>query len=88
MTESYQLFAYDSCPFCYRVQRFLAQEGIEIPLRDTLRDREARRELLEGGGRATVPCLRIEREGEVRWLYESRDIIDYLRRGTRAAASG
>jgi glutathione S-transferase len=44
-----------------------------------------RRELVEGGGRATVPCLRIERDGEVHWLYESRDIIDYLRRQHAAA---
>jgi hypothetical protein len=26
-----------------------------------------------------VPCLRIERDGEVTWLYESLDIIAYLR---------
>jgi hypothetical protein len=26
-----------------------------------------------------VPCLRIERDGKVRWLYESLDIIEYLR---------
>jgi hypothetical protein len=27
-----------------------------------------------------VPCLRIEEpEGEVRWMHESVDIIDYLR---------
>jgi len=80
MAETYQLFQYDSCPFCYRVRRFLSESGIEIPLRDTLRDPEARRELIDGGGRATVPCLRIERDDEVRWLYESLDIIDYLSR--------
>lgn len=79
MSESYQLFQYDSCPFCYRVRLFLADIGIDIPLRDTLRDPAARRELLEGGGRAMVPCLRIERDGEVQWLYESMDIISYLR---------
>ena len=86
MTERYQLFHYDSCPFCFRVRQFLTEAAIDIPLRDILRDGEARRELIEGGGRATVPCLRIERDGEVRWLYESLDIIDYLRR--REAASG
>ena len=68
------------------MRQFLTEAAIDIPLRDILRDGEARRELIEGGGRATVPCLRIERDGEVRWLYESLDIIDYLRR--REAASG
>lgn len=48
-------------------------------MRDTLRDASAFRELLVGGGRATVPCLRIEDDGgAVRWLYESEDIIEYL----------
>jgi glutathione S-transferase len=78
MTESYQLFQYDSCPFCYRVRRFLAGAELNIPTRDILRDPSARNELMAGGGRTTVPCLRIERGGEVEWLYESRDIIDYL----------
>jgi glutathione S-transferase len=26
-----------------------------------------------------VPCLRIETDGAVSWLYESLDIIEYLR---------
>jgi len=46
--------------------------------RDTLRDPEAYRELLQGGGRGMVPCLRIERGDEVEWMYESMDIIRYL----------
>jgi glutathione S-transferase len=78
MTESYQLFQYDSCPFCYRVRQYLNGAGLSIPLRDILRDASARNELMAGGGRTTVPCLRIERGEKVEWLYESRDIIDYL----------
>jgi len=34
---------------------------------------------LEGGGRPTVPCLRILKEDGVFWLYESEDIIEYLK---------
>lgn len=79
MAESYVLYQYDSCPFCARVRRFLDAHGIDLPMRDTLRDAAAFRELLMGGGRATVPCLRIETEtGDVSWLYESADIMDYL----------
>ena len=78
-SEHYVLYKYDSCPFCYRVQRFLDDAQIAVESRDVLRDPEARRELQQGGGRATVPCLRIDRDGETRWLYESLDIIEYLR---------
>ena len=36
-------------------------------------------ELISGGGKSQVPCLRIQNtEGEVSWLYESDDIIDYM----------
>jgi len=79
MPERYTLYKYDSCPFCMRVRRFLAEAGLDLPLKDTLRDPEARRELAAGGGSTQVPCLRIEADGEVRWLYESLDIIAYLR---------
>jgi glutathione S-transferase len=85
MPERHVLYQYESCPFCRRVLQFLAETRIRVEMRDILRDPEARRELVEGGGRATVPCLRIERDGEVHWLYESRDIIDYLRRQHAAA---
>ena len=61
------------------VRRFLDAKNIELPFRDTLRDPSARAELIEGGGRATVPCLKITSDsGEVRWMYESMDIMRYL----------
>lgn len=81
MPERHVLYQYASCPYCQRVRQFLDRQGIDVVMRDTLSDPRARRELVAGGGRATVPCLRIERDdGEVRWLYESLDIIDHLRR--------
>lgn len=78
--ETYTLYQFDTCPFCMRVRRFLAASGLELPTKDVQRDPSAYRELIEGGGSGMVPCLRIERDGEVRWLYESLDIIDYLQR--------
>jgi glutathione S-transferase len=78
--ETYQLFQYDACPFCYRVRRFLKSAGIDMEFRDTLHDPAAYAELVRGGGRGTVPCLRIDSGDEVRWLYESADIIRYLER--------
>lgn len=76
--ENYQLFASDTCGFCARVKQFLQQRRIDMVFRDTLRDPAAYRELLQGGGRGMVPCLRIERGDEVEWMYESMDIIRYL----------
>lgn len=35
-------------------------------------------DLLKGGGKGQVPCLRIESEGQVEWMYESDEIINYL----------
>ena len=76
--ESYQLFTSDTCGFCARVRQFLQQRGMSMEFRDTLRDPAAFKELLQGRGRGTVPCLRIQRGDEVEWLYESMDIISYL----------
>ena len=76
---SYQLYHFDFCPFCMRVRQFLEQSGLTIPLRNIHRDPEAYRELVAGGGSQQVPCLRIEADGIVRWLYESEDIIRSLK---------
>ncbi|MFT4632028.1 MAG: glutathione S-transferase [Candidatus Azotimanducaceae bacterium] len=37
-----------------------------------------RDKLLQGGGEIQTPCLRIEKDGAVEWLYESSAIINYL----------
>jgi glutathione S-transferase len=85
LSETYQLFHDESCRYCLRVRRFMVEAGLDIPLRDVQRDRDARAELIAAGGRATVPCLRIERDdGTVDWLYESGRIVDYLDRHARA----
>ncbi len=81
MNEQYVLYQYAACPFCHRVRTFLDRAGIDMPMRDTMGDMAAFRELLVGGGRPTVPCLKItSASGETTWLYESNDIIDYLSR--------
>ena len=54
------------------------RRSINIELRDIMNDERARQELLQGGGKAVVPCLRIKNGDSVDWLYESMDIIRYL----------
>ena len=79
LPRSLALYHYDSCPFCVRVTRVLERLGVDCELRNTQLEPSRREELVEGGGRSQVPCLRIEgEEGSVTWLYESADIIEYL----------
>lgn len=78
--EDLALYHYMACFFCVRVRQVIEQLGLDIELRDILRNPAFREELQANGGRKTVPCLRIEQgDGEVIWLYESRDIIHFLR---------
>lgn len=72
------LYHYPACPFCVKVRRAMKRNGIELPLTNAKHNEAAKQELLEQGGKLMVPCLRIERAGNVEWMYESSDIIDYL----------
>ncbi|QEM81926.2 glutaredoxin family protein [Halomonas binhaiensis] len=78
--QKFALYHFQGCPYCVRVRRAMARLNIDVPLKDIRLDRQAYDELVEGGGRKTVPCLRIEEDGHSTWLYESRDIIQYLDR--------
>ena len=62
-----------------RVLRFLDSNGIRLDLRDTLQPGN-QNDLIRIGGKKQVPCLVING----RALYESEDIIAYLR-GTLAS---
>jgi len=67
------------CPFCINVNATISRLGLDIELRDVRANRELREELIEVRGRATVPVLWIKSpDGEVRWMPESQDIIQYL----------
>ena len=85
MNESYTQYHYPSCPYCAMVRRFLDDAGIAIELRNIHADPQALHDLRNGGGSTTVPCLRIQRGNDVQWLYESLDIVEYLRQ-KRAAS--
>lgn len=77
--ERLALYGYPSCPYCARVLAAIEELGLEIPLRDTMRDAGHREALLEAMGRGTVPVLKIEGpDGDEEWLPESADIIRYL----------
>jgi glutaredoxin len=86
-TRSLALYHFQACPYCRKVRRDVRLLGLDLEMRDIKRDPARRDELVAGGGKKQVPCLRIaEADGDVRWLYESRDITRYLRQ--RFAAIG
>lgn len=77
-TAKLALYHYESCMFCARVRKAIGTLNLKIELRDVMRDAKHRRDLVEGGGSTTVPCLRIGPGKDGQWLYESADIIAYL----------
>jgi glutathione S-transferase len=76
----HQLFYFSTCPYCLFVRLAMLWWGLKIPLKDILFNTGNNADLIAGGGKSQVPCLRIENEGgDVRWLYESIDIVRYLK---------
>lgn len=79
------LYQFAACPFCVKVRRVMTQYALPIELRDAKNDEAFKAELLAQGGKPKVPCLRIDKDdGSVQWMYESNDIIAYLKREFKA----
>jgi len=79
MEPTLALYYSKYCFFCQKVLMFLRGKDRDLDLRSTS-DRENAQALIQGGGKTQVPCLRIEQsDGSVEWMYESNDIIRYLR---------
>lgn len=78
--SAYALYYYDQCPFCQMVLREIRNMNVDVALKNTLTDPQNRQALVAGGGRGMVPCLLItDEQGSQQWLYESRDIIRYIK---------
>ena len=74
------LYQFKTCPFCIKVRRTTRGLSLNIELRDAKHDPQHRAALLQGGGQIKTPCLRItDEQGNSQWMYESDDIIQYLR---------
>jgi glutaredoxin 2 len=73
-TRDLVLYKYDSCPFCARVMRVVEDVGVDVEMRDVLRNRKFKTELIERTRRGMVPCLFIDDVA----LFESRDIVAWL----------
>ena len=80
-TKSLSLYQFRSCPFCVKVRRAMKRQSLTVKTLDAKRCAASRKALLQGGGKVKVPCLRIEDpKGGVTWMYESSDIVEYLKR--------
>lgn len=82
-----KLYFDPSCSFCARVLRFAAQEGIEFEPREISlwMSSPEKQELIALGGRSQVPFL-VDEEAGIR-MYESADIIEYMRSLKSAGAA-
>ena len=76
--KGHSLYQFFACPFCVKTRRAVHGLGVNLEARDINKQPQHRADLEAGGGRVKVPCLRIEDNDEVRWLYQSNDIIAYL----------
>lgn len=82
--QSLRLYQFFACPFCIKTRRKIYQLNLPIKTLSASKGSTYRDELLAGGGKIQVPCLRIEHNGEVQWMYESSAIIDYLEHNFRS----
>ncbi len=75
------LYGYNTCIYCRNVSDVIDQLGISIKIRNTFKYPEYKQDLLIGGGKTSVPCLKITFQySKELWLYDSTSIIDFLQR--------
>lgn len=68
-----------TCIFCIRVLQRITQFKLQIETINVSEDRKGFSELVSQGGKQQVPALKITNtNGKVTWMYESRDILNYL----------
>lgn len=79
------LYYKPSCPFCQRVLQMADNLQVELELKDVSESEAALAELLEIGGERQVPFL-VDSEKNTS-MYESSDIIEYIREHYAHSAS-
>lgn len=75
----YALYYYDSCPFCQRVLMAMQSLNVNVEKRNVMNNPEFRQQQFEATKRTTVPCLLIKDGDHEEWMFESGDIIRYLK---------
>ncbi|MEJ2133852.1 MAG: glutathione S-transferase N-terminal domain-containing protein [Desulfofustis sp.] len=74
-----ELYIASTCPFCIKVIRAAEEmgltEGQDYQIVDAAQGTPGRKKVVDTGGKSMVPFLLDDGS----WMYESDDIIDYLR---------
>ena len=78
--QSLVLYQFKTCPFCIKVRQEMRRLSLNIAQLDAQAEGPHRDQLLRGGGKAKVPCLHVtDAAGQSQWIYESADLMAYLR---------
>lgn len=72
------LYQFYACPFCIKTRRSLRRLNLPMQTRNINEGSPYRDELIQQSGKLQAPCLRIEENNQVQWLYDSKAIIHYL----------
>lgn len=79
-SSNFALYQYRTCPFCIKVRQEMRRLSLNVDKLDAQHEGKNRDDLVNGGGKAKVPCLKItDQAGQTQWLYESGEIINFLR---------
>jgi glutaredoxin 3 len=57
-----KVFITPACPYCYTLEEFLREKGIEFEEIDVSKDKNAREEMIKKSGRLEAPILEINGE--------------------------
>lgn len=81
-TQFLTYYHYPTCPFCIKVRRTIKKLSLNIKEKNAQHEGDIRNELINQGGKAQVPCLKISnpQAEQVEWLYESDAITSYLQK--------
>ena len=78
--QNLALYQYRTCPFCIKVRQEMRRLSLPITRMYVQKDGKNREDLTRAGGQTKVPCLKItDQAGNNQWLYDSKEIIAYLR---------
>ena len=69
------LYHRPGCPYCALVFDYMKKNNISIPLKNIYEHPSIRKELIQIGGKAQVPCLVIDGKA----IYESNDIVEWFK---------
>lgn len=79
-TKDMVLYQFKTCPFCIKVRREKKRLSLNIETRDAQHNPQFREQLLQGGGKIKVPCLKTsDSSGSPVWMYNSNEIKQYLK---------